>query len=88
MESIDIFKEVIGSRICPLVVKYKPYMDRFETYPFRHAFDKNFENMFANALFDSIVFYAYEKDEIEKEYEKNYLNDLRKASRVAYSHKV
>lgn len=85
MESIDIFKEVIGSRICPLVVKYKPYMDRFETYPFRHAFDRNFENMFANALFDSIVFYAYEKDEIEKEYEKNHLNDLRKASRVAYS---
>ena len=40
MESIDIFKEVIGSRICPLVVKYKPYMDRFETYPFRRFFQK------------------------------------------------
>lgn len=66
MESIDIFKEVIRSRICPLVVKYKPYMDRFETYPFRHAFDRNFENMFANVLFDSIVFYAYEKDELIK----------------------
>lgn len=88
MESIDIFKEVIGSRICPLVVKCKPYMNRFETYPSRYAFDRNFENMFANVLFDSIVFYAYEKDEIEKEYEKNHLNDLWKASRVAYSHKV
>lgn len=84
MDAIDIFKGTIGSRLKPLIVQYDVYADRFETYPFRHSFDENFEKQFSDALFDSIIFYAYEKDEIEKEYRKGHLNDLRRASRVAY----
>ena len=84
MNAVDIFKEIIGERIKPLIIKYSPYTDSFETHPFRHSFDADFESRFSDLLYDSIVFYAYEKDEIEKEYEKGRLYDLKKASIVAY----
>ena len=69
----------------PLIVKYSPYTDSYETHPFRHTFDMDFEMNFSDVLYDSIVFYAYEKDEIENEYQKGRLDDLRKASKVAYN---
>ena len=84
MNAVDIFKEIIGERIKPLVIKYSPYADSFEIHPFRQSLDTDFELRFSDLLYDSIVFYAYEKDEIEKEYEKGRLDDLKKSSIVAY----
>lgn len=88
MNAIEIFKELIGERLTPLIVKYDPYKDVFTTHPYRHIFDDNFERIFTDVIFDSIIFYAYEKDEIEKEYQKGHLGDLRRASRVAYENRV
>ena len=65
MDAVDIFKELIGQRLAPLIVKYDPYKDVFTTHPYRHIFDDNFEKIFTDVIFDSIIFYAYEKDEIE-----------------------
>lgn len=68
MDAVDIFKEIIGKRLEPLLVKYNPYTEKYLTYPYRHIFLPDFEPRFANVLFDTIIFYAYEKAEIEKEY--------------------
>ena len=88
MNAIEIFKQLIGDKIAPLIIKYSPYTDKFMTHPYRHTFDADFEKEFSDILFDSIIFYAYEKDEIEKEYQKGHLSDLQKASRVAYENRV
>lgn len=88
MDAIEIFKQLVGEKIKPMIIKYEPYKDVFTTYPYSHILDADFEESFTDTIFDSIIFYAYEKDEIEKEYQKGHLNDLRKASRVAYENRV
>ena len=88
MDAIEIFKQLIGDTIKPMIIKYDPYKDVFETHPYSHVLDLDFEERFSNAIFDSIIFYAYEKDEIEKEYQKGNLDDLRRASHVAYENRV
>lgn len=88
MDAIEIFKQLIGEKIKPMIIKYEPYKDVFTTYPYSHILDADFEERFTDTIFDSIIFYAYEKDEIEKEYQKGHLGDLRKASRVAYENRV
>ena len=88
MDAIEIFKRLIGEKIKPMIIKYEPYKNVFTTYPYSHILDVNFEERFTDTVFDSILFYAYEKDEIEKEYQKGHLDDLRKASRVAYENRV
>lgn len=85
MNAVEIFKQLIGNRIKPMIIEYKPYKDEFNTYSYRHILDADFEVRFADVIFDSMIFYAYEKDEIEKEYQKGHLNDLRRSSRIAYS---
>lgn len=80
MNAVEIFKQLIGERLTPLIVKYEPYKDVFTTHPYRHIFDENFERNFTDVIFDSVMFYAYEKDEIEKEYNRGKLEDLRKAA--------
>ena len=88
MDAIEIFKRLIGEKIKPMIIKYEPYKNVFTTYPYSHILDADFEERFTDTVFDSILFYAYEKDEIEKEYQKGHLDDLRKASRVAYENRV
>lgn len=88
MDAIEIFKKIIGEKLRPLVIKYDPYKDVFITYPYRHVFDDDFEQNFSDIMFDSIVFYAYDKDEIENDYRQSRLNNLRKASRRAYEDRV
>lgn len=88
MDAIEIFKQLIGEKIKPMIIKYEPYKDVFTTHPYSHILDVDFEERFTDTVFDSILFYAYEKDEIEKEYQKCHLDDLRKASRVAYENRV
>lgn len=88
MNAIEIFKQLIGGKIKPIIIKYESYKDVFTTYPYRHVLGADFEKRFTDIIFDSTIFYAYEKDEIEKEYQKGHLNDLRKASRVAYENRV
>lgn len=88
MNAIKIFKQFIGERLTPLIMKYDSYKDVFTTHPYRHIFDEDFERNFTDVIFDSIIFYAYEKDEIEKEYNKGRLTDLRKAARGAYENRV
>lgn len=88
MDAIEIFKQLIGEKIKPMIIKYEPYKYVFTTHPYSHILDVNFEARFTDTVFDSIIFYAYEKDEIEKEYQKGHLDDLRKASRVAYENRV
>lgn len=88
MNANEIFKQLIGEKIKPMIIKYEPYKDVFTTHPYSHILDVDFEERFTDTVFDSILFYAYEKDEIEKEYQKCHLDDLRKASRVAYENRV
>lgn len=88
MNANEIFKQLIGEKIKPMIIKYEPYKDVFTTHPYSHILDVDFEERFTDTIFDSILFYAYEKDEIEKEYQKCHLHDLRKASRVAYENRV
>lgn len=88
MNAIEIFKQLIGEKIKPIIIKYESYKDVFTTYPYRHVLGADFEKRFTDVIFDSTIFYSYEKDEIEKEYQKGHLNDLRKASRVAYENRV
>lgn len=88
MNANEIFKQLIGEKIKPMIIKYEPYKDVFTTHPYSHILDADFEERFMDTIFDSIIFYAYEKDEIEKEYQKCHLDDLRKASRVAYENRV
>ncbi|MCH5160551.1 MAG: hypothetical protein J1G04_00820 [Clostridiales bacterium] len=88
MNAIDIFKSLIGDKIKPLIIKYELFKDAFTTYPYRHTLDADFEEKFTDAIFDSMIFYAYEKDEIEKEFKRGHLDDLRRASRVAYENRV
>lgn len=88
MDAIKIFQQLIGDKIKPMIIQYDPYKDVFMTHPYSHDLDKEFEERFVDIIFDSIIFYAYEKDEIEKHYNKGHLDDLRKASRVAYENRV
>ena len=88
MESLKIFNQLIGDKIKPLIIKYDPYQDVFMTHPYRHILHDDFEEKFVDIIFDSIIFYAYEKNEIEKEYNKGHFDNLRKASRVAYENRV
>ena len=88
MEAIQIFHELIGARITPIILQYQPYTDTFLTYPYHHATAPSFESEFVDLMFDSIVFYAYEKDEIEKEYNKGRFSNLRVAARNAYERRV
>lgn len=88
MEATQIFQELIGARIAPIIFQYAPYTDTFLTYPYHHSTDPSFESEFVDLIFDSIVFYAYEKDEIEKEYNRGRFSDLRVAARNAYERRV
>lgn len=88
MDAIEIFKQIIGERLKPLIIKYDPYKDEFLTHPFRHILDVDFEKKFSDVMFDSVIFYAYEKDEIEGEHRKGKFNNLRQASRRAYEDRV
>ena len=88
MDALEIFKQLIGKNIKPIIIKYEPYQDVFMTYPYRHIINSDFEERFVDIIFDSILFYAYEKDEIENEYNKGHFDDLQKAARVAYENRV
>ena len=88
MEANEIFNELISKRLRPIVLCYEPYQDKFKTYPYYHIVDDSFEKNFSTLLFDSIVFYSYEKNEIEHEYKKGRLKDLHKAARTAYENRV
>lgn len=88
MDASQIFTKCIGNRLRPIVLQYTPYTDAFETYPYHHRTDTNFEQQFSDLMFDSIVFYAYEKAEIEKEYNRGHLDTLRDAARNAYENRV
>lgn len=88
MDAIQIFQELIGVRITPLILQYEPYKDIFITHPYHHSLSSSFEEDFVNLMFDNIVFYAYEKEEIEKEYKRSKLSILRKVARNAYERRV
>lgn len=88
MEASQIFTEYIANRIRPIVLQYTPYTDVFEIYPYHHRTDIDFEEQFSNLMFDNIVFYAYEKAEIEKEYNRGHFDRLRIAARNAYESRV
>ena len=88
MEAIQIFQKLIGARIAPIILQYKPYTDTFLTYPYHHSTAPSFESEFVDLMFDSIVFYAYEKDEIEKEYNRGRFSNLRAAACNAYERRV
>ena len=88
MDAKEIFNELISNRLRPILLCYEPYQDEYKTYPYYHIADESFEKDFSTLLFDSIVFYAYEKNEIEHEYKKGRLKDLHKAARTAYENRV
>ena len=88
MTASEIFQECIGKRLPPLVMGYEPYKGKYETFPYHHANREDFEMMFASLLFDAIIFYAYEKSEIEHSHTRGKFNDLHKAARAAYENRV
>lgn len=88
MDAIQIFQELIGARLTPIVFQYRPYTDTFLTYPYYHSTAPGFETEFVDLMFDCIVFYAYEKEEIEKEYNRGHFSTLRTAARNAYERRV
>ena len=88
MDAREIFDELISKRLKPIVLCYEPYQDKYRTHPYYHVLDEKFEQNFSTLLFDSIVFYAYEKNEIECEYKKGRLDNLHKAARNAYENRV
>ena len=51
MNAIEIFKKLIGERLTPLIVKYKPYEDVFTTHPYSHILDSDFEIRFTDTIF-------------------------------------
>lgn len=88
MDALQIFQKLIGTRITPIVFKWPRYTDSFLTYPYHHSTIPTFETEFVNLIFDSIVFYAYEKEEIEKEYNRGRFSTLSDAARNAYERRV
>lgn len=88
MNANEIFQNMIGNELEGLIVKYLPYNDTFDVHPYRQSITTYFEEQFADLLFDSIIFYAFEKEEIEKDYSKGSFRDLRKAARAAYEMRV
>lgn len=88
MTAAEIFKECISNRLQPLVIKYEPYKGKYNTFPYLHANREDFEGAFSSLLFDAIIFYAYEKNEIEFAYERGHLNNLHRAARSAYERRV
>ena len=46
MDAIEIFKQTIGERLKPIVVRYEPYKDVFLTHPYSHVIDNDFEKRF------------------------------------------
>lgn len=64
MNANEIFQNMIGSELEGLVVKYTPYNENFDVHPYRQSITTDFEKQFADLLFDSIIFYAFEKEEI------------------------
>ena len=88
MTASEIFQELIGKRLPLLVMKYEPYKGKYEIFPYLHVNREDFEAAFSELLFDAIVFYAYEKNEIEYAYERGRYNNLHKAARTAYESRV
>lgn len=88
MTAAEIFKACIGDRLTPLIIKYEPYKGKYNTFPYLHTNRDDFEEVFSSLLFDTIVFYAYEKNEIEQEYERGRLTRLKNAARAAYEKRV
>ncbi len=88
MTATEIFQECIGKRLSPLVIKYEPYKGKYETFPYSHINTDDFESVFSSLLFDAIIFYAYEKNEIEQAYGRGKFDDLHKAARSAYERRV
>lgn len=71
---------MIGSELEGLVVKYTPYNENFDVHPYRQSITTDFEKQFADLLFDSIIFYAFEKEEIEEDYIKGRLQRCTKGT--------
>ncbi len=85
MNAVEIYHSLIGDKLKPMIVEYTPYSDNYRYFPYHHVFDSDFEKNFIDLIFNSIVFYAFEKNEIEKDYEKHRLDDLYKAAIAAYN---
>jgi len=81
----QLYRELVGSRIEPLIVKYDIISGDIECHPYKHDFKENVEKELVDVLFDNIVFYAYENSEIIGERNNGRLDNLRKAARVAYN---
>ena len=88
MNAVEIYHSLIGDKLKPMIVEYTPYFDNYQYFPYHHVFDNDFEESFIDLIFNSIIFYAFEKNEIEKDYEKHRLDDLHKAARAAYNSRV
>lgn len=88
MDAIEIFKKIIGEKLEPLIIKYDPYNDGFHTQPYHHVTHDDFEQNFVDVIFDNIIFYAYEKNEIEKEYNRNNFNKLHQLSKSIYIKRI
>ncbi len=88
MDASNIFNYLIGESLEGLILKYDVYKSKYDVHPYHHVIAEDFEKNFSDLLFNSMVFYAYEKEEIENEYEKGRFGDLRKAARAAYEIRI
>ena len=66
MTAKEIYQLFVGNRLKPLVIEFDPYSEKYKYYPYHHINDDSFEETFANLMFDNIVFYAFEKKDVQK----------------------
>lgn len=88
MTAKELFKNLIYDKIKPLVVRYDIAGKKFNYDAFSHVQTENINEQLVDVLIDSILFYAFENDELENEYRKNRLGDVRKAAIAAYHARV
>lgn len=88
MTAKELFKKLIYNKMKPLVVRYDIAGKKFNYDAFSHVQTENINEQIVDVLIDSILFYAFENDELENEYQKNRLADVRKAAIAAYHARV
>jgi predicted RNA-binding Zn-ribbon protein involved in translation (DUF1610 family) len=88
MDIRKFFKEHMIDNLNLLVFEYDINSSVCESKGFGHIKDDDFEERFIDLLINHIVFYSFEEDELINEYNRNRLDDLRKAAVAAYNKRI
>lgn len=84
----DLFNNIIANNLRSFVFEYNVNSKEFFSRGYHHSLDENIDNKIINSLIDYIVFYSFDPDEVESEYQKGRLDNMRKAAVAAYRKRV